>query len=202
MGGRVTPDSTARPLKMLAAWAVVGLWLPYTVLNTVFPGPQLTYALGLTLVLVAIGLLRLAGVSARDYFVRLAPLSWQGAMLLLVPMLALPVALAVRGVQPWRWLDNLVYAPASALAQELFFRASLLVALAIIGRGGQRTALLLQGVLFGLWHARAFTVVAWPQALAVVILTGLLGMLWGLQVQRDRTMLYTAAQHTLFLILL
>jgi hypothetical protein len=45
---------------MLAAWAVIALWLPYAALNTIFPGPHLTYTLGLALAALGLALLRLA----------------------------------------------------------------------------------------------------------------------------------------------
>src|SRR5215813_6714424 len=37
----------------LAAWSVVGLAAPYILLNTLFPGPTLTYILGMALALLA-----------------------------------------------------------------------------------------------------------------------------------------------------
>jgi membrane protease YdiL (CAAX protease family) len=187
--------------KTLTAWVVIALWLPYVALNAIFPGPQLTYALGLALAALGLALLGLGGVPLRDCFVRLAPLSRQGA-LLLVLMVVLPVALLAGRLQPWRPLDDVVYAPASALAQELYFRAGLLVALAIVCRGRKRITLVLQSALFGLWHIRAFAAVPLVPATGIILATTGAGLLWGLQVQRDRTMVYAAAQHALFLALL
>jgi hypothetical protein len=50
----------ARLPARLAAWAVIALWLPYAALNTIFPGPHLTYALGLALAALGLALLWLA----------------------------------------------------------------------------------------------------------------------------------------------
>lgn len=187
---------------LLVVWAVLGLWIPYTVLNALFPGPLVTYALGLVLAALALALLHVAGVPLRDCFVRLAPLSRQGALLLLPLMVVLPAAWLAGRLQPWNWLYYLVYAPASALAQELYFRAGLLVALRLLLRGRERMALVLQSVLFGLWHLRAFGVVPPAPAAGIVLATFIAGMFWGMQVQRDRTILYAAIQHALFLALL
>jgi hypothetical protein len=198
----VSAMSDRRLPQGLAAWIVVGLWLPYCALNTVFPGPQVTYALGLALAALGLGTLRLAGVALRASFVRLPPLSRQGARLLAPLLLVVPLALLTHHAQPLRWRDDLIYAPASALAQELYFRAILLTALTYLCSGRERAALLLQAGLFALWHVRAFEVVPWELALGVLVATGTAGLLWGREAQRDRTMLYAAAVHILLLIVL
>lgn len=188
--------------KTVAAWGVIALWLPYAALNTIFPGPVVTYGLGMALAILGVALLRLSGVSLREGFVRLAPLSRQGAMLLLVLLPVLPVAWIAGRLQPWSPLDDLVYAPASAVAQELYFRASLLIALTLVLRGRKHAALLLQAVLFGLWHLRAFVTVPLAPAAGIILATTVAGAVWGLQTRRDGTMVYAAAQHALFLALL
>jgi hypothetical protein len=188
--------------RQLAAWAVIALWLPYVALNLIFSGPQITYLLGLALAALGLFLLRLSGVSLGECYVRVGPLSRQGALLLLLPVLVVvPAALFVGRLQPWHPLDDLVYAPVSALAQELYFRGGLLVALATVCRGRKRMALAADGALFGLWHLRAFTAVPILPAAGVIVVTTIAGLLWGLQVQRDRTILYAAAEHALILAL-
>ncbi len=200
--GQITgTNGSVRLPKVAAAWAVIALWLPYALLNSLFPGPRLTYALGLALAVLGLALLGLAGVPPRDCFVRLAPLSRQGALLLLVLMPVLPAALLAGRIQPWSPLDDLIYAPASALAQELYFRAGLLTALGVVFRGRKYIALVAQSALFGLWHFRAFMAVPLLPAVGVILATAFAGLLWGLQAQRDRTMVYAAAQHALFLAL-
>lgn len=183
-----------------AAWLVVGLWVPYAALNTLFPGPLLTYALGLLLAALALGVLLRSGESPRALCLRLALPSRFGLLLLLLMLAFIPgVLLAGRG-QAFSALDALVFAPASALGQELYFRAALLVALARLCAGRPRLAVLAQAGLFALWHVRAFLVVAPLPALGVLLLTFVAGLLWGTQVSRDRTILWVAAEHTLFLI--
>jgi CAAX prenyl protease-like protein len=188
--------------KALAAWLVIALWPPYVALNAIFPGPPMTYTLGLALALLGLMILWLAGMPLRACYVRRAPLSRQGALLLLVLMVVVPSALLAGRLQPWRPLDDLVYAPASALAQELYFRAGLLIALSTVFHGRQNVALVTQSVLFGLWHLRAFTVVPPAPAIGIILATTIAGLIWGRETQRDGTMIYAAAQHTFFLILL
>src|SRR5262245_17507576 len=84
----------------LAAWLVVALWAPYALLNTLFPGPALTYALGMALALASLALLWLAGITPRDCFVRLAPLSRRGGLLLGLLLVFIPAVLLVGRGQP------------------------------------------------------------------------------------------------------
>ncbi len=183
-----------------AAWFVVAIWVPYAALNTLFPGPIITYALGLLLAAFAIGALLLSGESLRTLYLRLALPSRVGLLILLPMLVFIPGALLAGRGQPFSALDDLVYAPASALGQELYFRAALLVALAHLCARRPRLAVVVQAALFGLWHVRAFLVVGPLPALGALLLTFVAGLLWGAQDSRDRTILWTAAEHTLFLI--
>jgi len=182
-----------------AAWLVVVLWLPYIALNTLFPGPILAYTLGLLLAALALGALLLSGESPRTLPLRLAPPSRLGLLILLVMLLFIPAALLVGRGQPFNVLDDLVYAPASALGQELYFRAALFVALVRLCAERPRLAVPAQAALFALWHVRAFLVVAPLPALGALLLTFVAGLLWGAQVSRDRTILWTVAEHSFFL---
>jgi membrane protease YdiL (CAAX protease family) len=174
---------------------VIALWLPYTLLNLFFPGPALTYALGLVIALLALILLKLAHVPAVGIYPQIPS---QGSIVALaILMLFIPFALLIGRGQPWEWLGDMVYAPASALGQELYFRSALLTAL---GSRGSRRAILLQAALFALWHARAFRVVPAWEALLVLLGTFVAGLLWGWQVRRDNTTFYAFIQHLLFLI--
>jgi membrane protease YdiL (CAAX protease family) len=184
----------------VAAWIVVGLAAPYTLLNTLFPGPLLTYTLGMAIALLAVGALALAGIAPRELGVRLAPLSHEGAAVLALMLLFIPGAALAGRIQPLDWLDDLVYAPTSALAQELYFRGALLAALSRLSRGDARLAITVQAGIFALWHLRAFAVATIPQAVGVLALSLLAGLLWGWQVRRDGTILYSFLEHTLFLI--
>jgi membrane protease YdiL (CAAX protease family) len=178
-----------------AARIVVALWLPYTLLNLFFPGPALTYALGLVIALLALISLKLANVPAIGIYPRIP--SRESVVALAILTLFIPFALLIGRGQPWDWLGNMVYAPASALGQELFFRSALLTA---FGPYGSRRAILLQATLFALWHARAFRVIPAWEALLVLLGTFVAGLVWGWQVRRDNTTFYAFIQHLLFLI--
>src|SRR5262245_30033293 len=204
MAGRDPRLATAAQAKRLehspvAAWLVVALWVPYSALNTLFPGPALTYTLALLLAALALGLLLRSGDSAQTLSLQVAPPSRFGLLILLLMLVFVPGALLAGRVQPFSVLDDLVYAPISALSQELYFRAALLVALSRLGLGRARLAIVAQAALFALWHARAFLVVAPLLALGALLLTLVAGLLWGTQVSRDRTILWSFAEHTLFL---
>jgi membrane protease YdiL (CAAX protease family) len=181
-----------------ASWAariVIALWLPYTLLNLFFPGPALTYALGLVIALLALISLKLAHVPAIGIYPHIP--SRESVVALAILTLFIPFALLIGRGQPWDWLGNIVYAPASALGQELYFRSALLTA---CGTHGSRRAILLQATLFALWHARAFRVVPAWEALLVLLGTFVAGVVWGWQVRRDDTTFYAFIQHLLFLI--
>src|SRR2546423_4172888 len=109
------PAAPARLSSRAAAGIVIALWAPYTALNAVFPGPRLTYALGLLIAALALGALRLAGVPPRQCFVRLAPLSWPGAALLAALSTFVPFALLAGRGHPWDWARTPVYPPARRL---------------------------------------------------------------------------------------
>jgi membrane protease YdiL (CAAX protease family) len=184
----------------LAAGIVIALLAPYTVLNTLFPGPVVTYALGLALAALGLGALWLAGVAPGACGVRVAPISRRGAWALLALALYVPAAVLAGVSQPWSWVAGLIYAPASALGQELYFRGALLAVLGRLSPTRPWRAVALQALAFALWHVRAFRVVAPGTALLVLGGTLLAGAVWGWQARRDGTLLYAWVEHTVFLI--
>jgi hypothetical protein len=192
---------TLRPSLPAAAGLVGALWVPYTVLNTLYPGPIVTYSLGLACAGLALGILRLAGMTREELFVRLAPLSGRGAAVLAALSLFVPLALLAGRGQPWNALDDLVYAPASGVAQELYFRSALLPVLLTLCPARPARCIALQALLFALWHVRAYRAVPAGPATGVLAVVFVGGLLWGWQVRHDRTVVYAAVQHTLFLIL-
>ena len=184
----------------IATRFVVALWFPYAALNTIFPSPALTYVLGLAVAVCALVALRLAGLSWQDLYLRAAWPSRVGGLLLLTMMVFVPAALLAGRGQAWQPRDALVYAPLSAIGQELYFRAALLPVMLRCYPSRPRLALTLQALAFALWHARAFRVVPPVQASGALLLLCAAGLVWGWQVRHDRTVLYAVAQHTLFLI--
>jgi hypothetical protein len=149
-------------------------------------------------------LLARAGVPAARRYLRPAPLSRAGAAALVATtLLLLPILGSSSGWTGWRPLAALVGAPASGLAQELYFRASLLPALERVLPERRRLALLLHALLFVGYHLRTFLLLP-SLAIGAVVATVLFlaGVGWGWQVQRDRTVVWAVAQHAGFLVLM
>lgn len=193
-------SATARLPFPVAASIVIALAMPYIALNTLFPGPVPTYALGLAIAALGLGALWLAGMPPGACFVRVAPLSRRGAWVLIGLCLYIPAVMLAGLTQPWHWVDALVFAPASALGQELYFRGALLAALRRLSPARPWLAVAWQALAFAGWHLRAFRVVSPPLALLALGGTFIVGALWGWQTSRDGTLLYVVAQHTAFLI--
>jgi membrane protease YdiL (CAAX protease family) len=100
----------------------------------------------------------------------------------------------------WSWLPALLYAPASGIAQELYFRSSLLPALERALPGRPAAALFAHAAVFVGFHYRTFAAVpSLPPAILVATVLFLAGCAWGWQVQRDGTVLWAMIQHSLFL---
>jgi membrane protease YdiL (CAAX protease family) len=182
---------------------VLAAWAGYTVLQTLFvvgvvPEPW-SAGLGFVPGIVGVVALGAAGLSRSDLFLRVAPLSRQG-FAVLAGLFAVGLAVVVPfGVwEGWNWMQALVYAPASGVSQELFFRAALLPALLAMLKERPGLALVLHAALFGLWHMGPFFVGApiWA-AVAVVVVPTVTGIGWGWQVKRDRTVLWAMIQHSL-----
>jgi membrane protease YdiL (CAAX protease family) len=111
---------------------------------------------------------------------------------------ALAAILPVGTWAGWSWLAALVYAPASGIAQELFFRAALLPAAEWTLKGRPGLALILHAALFGLWHIGPLFVGAplWA-VIAVTLVPFVSGIGWGWQVRHDGTVIWAMLQHSL-----
>jgi membrane protease YdiL (CAAX protease family) len=140
-----------------------------------------------------------AGLSRQQCFFVVRPLSWRGfAVLGAVFLFALVAILPVSVWQGWSWKAALVYAPASGISQELFFRSALLPAALLLMKGRQGLALIAHSVLFGLWHVGPLFLGAPLWAVLLVMLVPFLsGLGWGWQVMRDRTVVWAMVQHSL-----
>ena len=145
-----------------------------------------------------------AGMSREECYLRLRRPSRSGIIVLaVVTVLLLPILASSTGFTGWRWLPTLVYAPASGIAQELYFRASLLTGLQRIFKGRQTPALLIHALIFIGFHLRTFqSLPSIGIALVVAAVLFLAGCGWGWQVQRDRTVVWAMLQHSFFLILM
>ena len=187
----------------VALAAVFLLWAGYTWLQTLGVvgalGESWSAVLGFLPGILGVGVLLAAGWSRQECFLISGRLSWPGLVVLAaVFVFALSAILPVMEYQGWSWTRALVLAPVEGIAQELFFRASLLPAFRRILPGRPGWALVGHSVLFGLWHIGPLFVGApvWA-VLAVMGVPFLCGLGWGWQVQRDRTVVWAMVQHSL-----
>ncbi len=179
---------------------VVGLWIPYLAVNTMYPSAEFTYAAGLVVAVASVVVLLLGGIQPPGAGIRLArPGKLTIVVIPATTMLAVIGFALVDRIQPWEWKAILFAAPASAFAQELYFRAALPSALRRGWSLSPRAANVCQAALFAAWHARAFTVVAVPTAVVVVMLAFVVGLAWGTLAARDRTVFWVVSQHCFFL---
>jgi membrane protease YdiL (CAAX protease family) len=200
-----TPRASPRkPIGITTALGIVLLaWAAYTTLQTLSVTGQVTQewsaALGFFPGILGVVAAIAAGLSLEDCFLRIRRLSWRGfAVLAAVLVFALGAILPVSTWRGWSWAMALIYAPASGVSQELFFRAALLPILRSALRRRPGRALLLHSALFGLWHVGPLFVgaPAWA-VIAVMAVPFLSGLGWGWQVQRDRTVVWAVVQHSL-----
>jgi len=199
-----SPISPKKPIsRPIIMGAVALLWVCYTALQTLFVTGYISelwsaiagFAPGATGVFVLIA----AGFTREQLFLRKTSLSRSGLVILAVIfLLALAVVLPFGRWQGWNWMAALVYAPASGISQELFFRAVLLPAFLMAFKRQPRLALILHSLLFGLWHIGPLFLGApvWA-VIAVMVVPFVCGIGWGWQVQRDRTVLWAMLQHSL-----
>ncbi len=188
----------------IAISIVVFLWVSYTVLQVLFVTGYIPESwsaiLGFVPGLIGIVVLLAAGLTRDQLFLRVARLSLGGFLALAgIFVLALAVVLPFGRWQGWNWMAAFVYAPASGVSQELFFRAVLLPAFLLVLHRQPRLALTLHSLLFGLWHIGPLFLAAPAWAVvAIMFVPFVCGIGWGWQVQRDRTVLWAMFQHSLF----
>jgi membrane protease YdiL (CAAX protease family) len=195
----------ARGIRLRAGVAIVVLlWLVYTTLQTLMTVgtvDQGMYAVvGFIPGILAVGVLLAAGLSREECYLQPAPLSGKGlAVLVAIFVLASATVLPVGVWQGWDWLAALVYAPASGISQELFFRSALLPAMMVLFPGRPGLSLLAHSLLFGLWHIGPLFLGAplWV-VLAIMFVPFVCGIGWGWQVRRDGTVVWAMIQHSLF----
>ena len=194
------------PQLCTAAGIVIALWGAYTVVYTSPLDDGLGAILELIPGVLGIVILLAAGLRPQDLYLRVGPVSGRGlAVLAVVVLLLIPPLLSGQWVG-FRLLPVLVYAPASGVAQELFFRAALLPALVkVLGRR-PGLAITLHALLFAVWHVPLSLMTApvapVPATIAITLVTFLAGMGWGWQVHRDRTLIWALGQHIFFLMMM
>jgi len=149
----------------------------------------------------SVGVLLASGLTRAECSLEARWFSKAGAaMLMLIFLLLLPIVLSSTGEVGWDPLPALVYAPASGIAQEVFFRSALLPALTRAFRGRIRLALPIHSLIFVAYHFRTFRAIgAIGPSIGVAMVLFLGGLGWGWQAQKDRTVIWTAIQHSIFL---
>ena len=208
-------SSADKPFLSRRAAVILALaaWLLYSVLQTLLVLERLSEAqmafFGFAPGLLAVGALLAAGFSRAELYLRVAPLSRRGFVTLTaVFVLALSVLIPSGAWRGWSWTAALVYAPASGVAQELFFRAALLPALLVVFDQQTRRALWPHSVwghalwghalLFSLWHiGPLFSGAPLFIVAAILGVTFVSGLGWGWQVQHDKTVIWAMIQHSL-----
>jgi hypothetical protein len=187
----------------IAVGIVMLLWAGYTVIQTLFVmghfNETASAILGFIPGILGVAVLLAAGVSRQACYLTIKPLSWKGfGVLVVVFIFALAAILPFSVWHGWSWKAALVYAPASGISQELFFRASLLPAMQMVMKKRRRLGQILHAALFGLWHIGPLFVGAplWA-VIAVMLVPFLSGIAWGWQVQHDQTVVWAMVQHSL-----
>jgi membrane protease YdiL (CAAX protease family) len=199
----IVPTANPRyPLPFIIALIltlVMGIAL--TVLDVLQPSEPALSILAFIPGVISIVVLSAAGLSRVELNLRFKMISRPGlAGLAAVTVLMLPILGSSTGWAGWQWLPALVYAPASGIAQELYFRGSLLPALERASHGKKTAAILLHALVFVGYHFRTFrSVPSLPIAILVAIVLFAAGCGWAWQVQRDRTVFWAIVQHSLFL---
>ena len=175
------------------------LWGVYTVFQIIFLDQPFVDLIGLLAGILAITILLTSGLSLTDCHLRVASISKKaGWLYVAIFLLWVGVVLPTGGKPHWDWQSILIFAPATAIAQEIFFRSALLPALLHSLKGKFGWALFIHSILFAIWHMGVFTTNAPPAAAtAVVLVPFLISFAWGWQVHRDRTVLWAILHHTL-----
>jgi hypothetical protein len=140
----------------------------------------------------------------RSSYIRLRKLSIRGGVALgAATVLLLPILGSSSGFAGWRWIPALVYAPASGIAQELYFRASLLPVLESAVTSNPIYAVSLHSFVFVVFHLRTFfSIPSLPILLLVIVVLFSAGCAWGYEVQKDRTVVWAMVQHSVFLVVM
>jgi hypothetical protein len=193
-----------------SAWPITGilaLWLAFTVLQSailagVYKDPLATL-LSFIPGILGIALLLRVGFTREELFLRLGRIS-RASLLLYATLLLVSFTIVLpTGVYTgWNPLAALVYAPASAINQELFFRCALLPVFLRAFKGKTWMAIVFHSLLFGLWHIGVyFSGAPLASVLMVMFIPFVFGLAWGWQAQHDRTVIWAILYHSLLLFL-
>lgn len=200
---RSTPTNIRKPLLSLrsAMWSILLIWLAYTILYTLHPSDLLAAVLEFIPGVLSVTTLVAAGLSLQECYLQMAPASRTGLLLLAASVLFMPFVWFTGRWTGWNGLATLVYAPASGISQELFFRSALLPVFLATFKRKQSLAIIVHSLFFALWHVpRAYMTAPPGGVIGVVAVTFACGLLWGKHVQHDRTVVWLMGYHSLLLI--
>jgi hypothetical protein len=186
--------------------SILLLWLTYTVHFATYKSGLIYESLRFVPGVIGVGMLLASGCSIKECFLKVAPISRLSMVVYaLMLLLMTPVVLTGLEMGGFSGIDLkliLLAAPIDAITQELYFRAALLPALLIALPRMPRLALGLQALLFAVYHIGMLRVAPVGVAISAMMLTFLVGLGWGWQVQRDGTVIWAMAHHTLLQIIL
>jgi membrane protease YdiL (CAAX protease family) len=190
----------------LAAWVLLFLWLLYTFIYTLPFSKNLEALVEALAAASGAVVLLIIGFKRQELYLQLSPISKKGLIALGLATLALAGPLSMSSWIGVRWIPLLIYAPLSGITQELFFRSSLLPAIQKLCDGRIWPALIIQAVLFGLWHVPlaylAGPISPWVSVGALFLVTTFAGLAWGWQVWHDRTVAWSMVHHTILLMVM
>ncbi|CAG0957164.1 hypothetical protein ANAEL_00410 [Anaerolineales bacterium] len=190
------------PKGALVATLIMGMVI--TAIDVLQPAEPILSMVAFIPGIVSVASLLASGLSFADLNIRFGRSSLPGFLALVATTaLLLPILGSSTGWAGWNWLSGLVFAPASGIAQELYFRGSLLPALERALHGKKGTALLLHALIFVGYHFRTFRAASSsPIIILIAVVLFAAGCGWGWQVQKDRTVAWAMGQHSLFLMLM
>lgn len=189
---------------MVALAITLAMGVVITIIDILQPSEPILSILAFIPGIISIVALSASGMSLTDLYLHFRRISLPGLiMLAATTVLLLPILGSSTVMTGWKWLPALVYAPASGIAQEIYFRGSLLPAIEQALHGKKVAALLLHALLFVGYHFRTFrSVPSIPIAILISIVLFAAGCGWAWQVQKDRTVVWAIVQHSLFLMLM
>jgi len=179
------------------------LYALYTIVYTISINAILGTFLEIIPGLLGIIILLKSGFTAQELYLYRAKISLKGFLLLTIFLIALvPILLTGEwiGFDP---VQMLLIAPIGGITQELFFRACLLPFLIHLFEGRSFIALIVHACLFSIWHIPlVFSQAPLTGAIGVTFVTLIGGMIWGGQVQLDKTIYWAMGQHIIYLMLM
>ncbi len=185
---------------------IILLWIASVVLFALYLDEPLASFLAFTPGILGVGILYGYGFNPDECYLIMRPISRKG-LVIYIAMLALMIPVVYTGLQARTFagldlIQILVYAPASGIAQELFFRSVLLPVLICALSSKVWLAIIIDSILFALYHTGMFAVAPLWAAVSALLITFMAGLGWSWHVQRDRTVYWAMLHHSCLQIIL